>query len=35
MKLIITLLLLVGITTTLNACGRRGDQEAPNFQQAQ
>jgi len=35
MKLIITLLLLVGITTSLNACGRRGDPEAPNFQQAQ
>ena len=35
MKLIITLLLLVGITTTLNACGRRGDPEAPNLQQAQ
>ena len=35
MKLIITLLLLVGITTTLNACGRRGDLEAPQLQQAQ
>ena len=35
MKLLITLLLLVGITTSLNACGRRGDPEAPNFQQAQ
>jgi predicted small lipoprotein YifL len=35
MKLIITLLLLAGITTTLNACGRRGDPEAPNLQQAQ
>jgi predicted small lipoprotein YifL len=34
MKLIITLLLLVGITTTLNACGRRGDPEAPRLQQA-
>jgi len=31
MKLIITLLLLVGITTTLNAC----DPEAPQLQQAQ
>ena len=29
MKLIITLLLLVGLTTTLNSCGRRGDPEAP------
>jgi predicted small lipoprotein YifL len=35
MKLIITLLLLAGLTTTLNSCGRRGDPEAPNFQQAQ
>jgi predicted small lipoprotein YifL len=35
MKLIITLLLLVGITTSLNACGRRGDPEAPKLQQAQ
>ena len=35
MKLIITLLLLAGITTTLNSCGRRGDPEAPNLQQAQ
>ncbi len=35
MKLIITLLLLIGITTSLNACGRRGDPEAPKLQQAQ
>jgi hypothetical protein len=35
MKLIITLLLLAGITTTLDACGRRGDPEAPKLQQAQ
>jgi predicted small lipoprotein YifL len=35
MKLIITLLLLVGITTTLSACGRRGDPVAPQLQQAQ
>jgi hypothetical protein len=35
MKLIITLLLLAGITTTLNACGRRGDPEVPQLQQAQ
>lgn len=35
MKLVITLLLLAGITTTLNACGRRGDPEAPKLQQAQ
>jgi predicted small lipoprotein YifL len=35
MKLIITLLLLAGLTTTLNSCGRRGDPEAPNLQQAQ
>ena len=35
MKLIITLLLLVGITTALDACGRRGDPEAPKLQQAQ
>jgi predicted small lipoprotein YifL len=35
MKLVITLLLLLGIATALNACGKRGDPEAPNFQQAQ
>ena len=35
MKLIITMLLLIGITTSLNACGRRGDPEAPQLQQAQ
>jgi Prokaryotic lipoprotein-attachment site len=35
MKLIIILLLLAGITTTLNACGRRGDPEKPQLQQAQ
>jgi len=35
MKLIVTLLLLLGIATSLNACGRRGDPEAPNYQQAQ
>ena len=35
MKLIITLLLLVGLTTTLNSCGRRGNPEAPQLQQAQ
>ena len=35
MKLIITLFLLVGITASLGACGRRGDPEAPNLQQAQ
>jgi predicted small lipoprotein YifL len=35
MKLIITLLLLTGITTTLSACGRRGDPVAPQLQQAQ
>ena len=35
MKLVITLLLLVGITTSLSACGRRGDPVAPQLQQAQ
>ena len=35
MKLIITLLLLAGITITLNSCGRRGNPEAPQLQQAQ
>ena len=35
MKLIITLLLLAGITTSLSSCGRRGDPEAPKLQQAQ
>ena len=35
MKLIITLLLLAGITTALNSCGRRGAPEAPKLQQAQ
>ncbi len=35
MKLIITLLLLAGLTATLNACGRRGDPEKPQLQQAQ
>ena len=35
MKLIVTLLLLFGIVTSLNACGRRGDPEAPQLQQAQ
>ena len=35
MKLIVTLLLLLGIVTSLNACGRRGNPEAPNYQQAQ
>jgi predicted small lipoprotein YifL len=35
MKFIITLLVLVGITTSLEACGRRGDPEAPKLQQAQ
>jgi predicted small lipoprotein YifL len=35
MKLTITLLLLLGIVTSLNACGRRGAPEAPNFQQPQ
>ena len=35
MKIIVTLLLLLGIATSLNACGKRGDPEAPNFQQAQ
>ena len=35
MKLVITLLLLAGITTTLSACGRRGDPVAPQLQQAQ
>jgi predicted small lipoprotein YifL len=35
MKLIITLLLLVGITTSLSACGRRGDPTPPTFTQAQ
>ena len=35
MKLIITLLLLAGLATTLNSCGRRGDPEAPKLQQAQ
>ena len=35
MKLIVTLLLLAGLTTTLNSCGRRGNPEAPQLQQAQ
>jgi predicted small lipoprotein YifL len=35
MKLIVTLLLFLGIATSLNACGRRGDPEAPQLQQAQ
>ena len=35
MKLVITVLLLVGITTSLSACGRRGDPVAPQLQQAQ
>jgi predicted small lipoprotein YifL len=35
MKLVVTLLLLLGITTSLDACGRRGDPEAPKLQQAQ
>ncbi len=33
MKTIITLLLLLGIATSLEACGRRGDPEAPLLQQ--
>lgn len=35
MKAIITLLLLFGIATSLEACGRRGDPEAPKLQQVQ
>ncbi len=35
MKTVITLLLLAGITTSLGACGRRGDPTPPNFTQAQ
>lgn len=35
MKTIITLLLLLGIATTLEACGRRGDPQAPKLQQVQ
>jgi predicted small lipoprotein YifL len=35
MKLVVTLLLLLGIAASLNACGRRGDPEAPKLQQAQ
>ena len=35
MKLIVTLFVLLGIATSLNACGRRGDPEAPQLQQAQ
>jgi len=35
MKLVITILLLVGITASLSACGRRGDPEIPKLQQAQ
>ena len=35
MKLLITVLLLIGITASLGACGRRGDPEAPQLQQAQ
>ena len=35
MKLIVTLLLLAGITSALDGCGRRGDPEKPQLQQAQ
>ncbi len=35
MKVFIALVLLVGITTSLTACGRRGDPVAPQLQQAQ
>jgi predicted small lipoprotein YifL len=35
MKIVVTMLLLLGIATSLNACGKRGNPEAPNFQQAQ
>ena len=35
MKIFVTMLLLLGFATSLNACGKRGDPEAPNFQQAQ
>jgi predicted small lipoprotein YifL len=35
MKIVITLLLLAGIATSLNACGRRGDPAAAQFQQVQ
>ncbi len=35
MKIIVTVLVLLGIATSLNACGRRGDPEPPQLQQAQ
>ena len=35
MKIVIMLLLLVGISTTLEGCGRRGQPVAPQLQQAQ
>jgi predicted small lipoprotein YifL len=35
MKLAITLIVLIGIATSLNACGRRGDPETPQLQQVQ
>lgn len=35
MKIVVTMLLLLSIATSLNACGKRGNPEAPNFQQAQ
>jgi predicted small lipoprotein YifL len=34
-KFIVTVLLLLSVTASLNACGRRGDPEAPQLQQAQ
>jgi predicted small lipoprotein YifL len=35
MKIFIALVLLVGITASLTACGRRGDPVTPQLQQAQ
>ncbi len=35
MKLIVTMVVLLSLAASLNACGRRGDPEAPQLQQAQ
>ncbi len=35
MKFFVVVLLLLSVTASLNACGRRGDPEAPQLRQAQ
>ncbi len=34
MKIFMMLVVLAGLATSLNACGRRGDPEPPQLQQA-